>query len=103
MILSGVIKKFISEGNVGWQMPDKNGCTVILIASIINAIGYAAYGPLIILSRQLGTTTFLAITVAVTVVIVYLYGVIFQKEVITTTKLIGVITVIAGMILIKIK
>ncbi len=102
LFCTGVIVKLFS-GSGAWQLPHYLDLRTVAIACAINCVGYLAYGPLVMASKQLGTTTFIVIAVALSVAITYLYGVAFLKEPVSTPKMCGIIIILAGIVLVKMK
>jgi drug/metabolite transporter (DMT)-like permease len=76
---------------------------IVFAAGVINSIGYWVYGPLVMASQPLGTTFYLALTVAVSVIVFYLYSLFFLKEEVQISNIIGCLMVICGFFFIKMK
>lgn len=75
----------------------------VLGVMIINSIGYLAYAPLVIMSKELNTNTFIIVALVMTPIATYLYGIVFQNEIISLKNTLAMLFIIGGIILLKVE
>ena len=80
-----------------------NTVKYVLGAMLINSIGYLAYSPLVIMSKELNTNVYIIIALVITPLATYLYGIVFQHEVISLKNTLAMMFIVGGIILLKTK